>query len=430
MRARVARCRADAVMVLRSMLEQGKSLNDALPDKASPLLRELVFGVTRWYWRLREAAIELLQKPLRRNDRDLELLILVGLYQLDELRIPAHAAINETVKACDHLGKGWAKGLINAVLRTYIRRRGEPMSNLSEEALYNHPKWMLTHIRDSWPTFWPRIVKANNERAPMVLRVNSRRLNRTEYLEEIIRCGLGGRIDDLSADGVVLDKPVAVHELPGFSQGWVSVQDSAAQWAAPTLPVKPGHRVLDACSAPGGKLTHILERYPDIGSVLAVDISDKRVAMIRENLGRLNLSAEVRVADAGDPASWWDGRPFDCVLLDAPCTGTGVIRRHPDIKHLRRPEDLTGLVARQSSLLERLWQTVAKDGHLLYITCSIFPEENDCQIARFLADRNELEVRQIRAPAGLRSRFGLQTLPGVHNVDGFYYALMQKRKSE
>jgi len=417
----------EAVRTLLLMREQGVSLNDALSDAASPFLKELVFGVTRWYWTLQACVDSLLKKPLRKKDSDLLMLILVGLYQLRELRVPAHAAINETVGACEQLGKGWAKGLVNAVLRSYYRGEGKVDQGLSDEARYSHPSWLLEHVRKSWPAHWDEILRANNERAPMVLRINQRRTDRPGYLAELARCGLRGRPDDLSCCGVVLDTPVPVHTLPGFFRGWVSVQDTAAQWAAELLPLKAGGRVLDACAAPGGKLTHILEQYPDAGPALAIDISTKRIRMIRENLERLGVSADLRVADAADLESWWDGNQFDCVMLDAPCTGSGVIRRRPDIKHLRRPRDLAAMVDVQALLLERLWQTVAPCGYLLYCTCSVFPEENDRQMETFSSGRNDVDICPVRTPAGLRCGFGLQTLPGVHNVDGFYYSLLHKK---
>ncbi len=419
--------RAVAARTLVSMRERGVSLNDALSDSSSPLLKELVYGVTRWFWRLQASADRLLKKPLRKKDSDLLVLILVGMYQLWKLSIPAHAAINETVDGCEQLGKSWARGLVNAVLRSYVRSGGEACAGLSDEARYSHPSWLLQHVRQSWPEHWRQMLTANNERAPMVLRVNCQRIDRSRYLEELARCGLGGRCDELSSHGVVLDSPVSVHTLPGFADGWVSVQDTAAQWAAAMLTLRAGGRVLDACAAPGGKLTHILEAHPQAGPVLAIDISARRIAMIRENLDRLGVSAELRVADAGDPESWWDGTRFDCVVLDAPCTGSGVIRRHPDIKHLRRPGDVANMVDNQALLLERLWRTVAPHGHLLYITCSVFPEENENQVQRFCADRNDLDICPIRAPVGLHGPFGLQTLPGVHDVDGFFYSLLQKK---
>jgi 16S rRNA (cytosine967-C5)-methyltransferase len=425
----VTNSRAAAVGMLVSMREQGVSLNAALSDSATPFLKELVYGVTRWYWRLQASADGLLDKPLRKKDSDLNVLILVGLYQLWKLSIPAHAAINETVKACEQLGKSWARGLVNAVLRSYVRSGGEVCSGLSDEARFSHPSWLLAHIRESWPEYWREILTANNERAAMVLRVNCQRIDRAGYLEELARCGLGGRPDDLSSHGVVLDTPVPVHGLPGFSEGRVSVQDTAAQWAAALLPLKAGGRVLDACAAPGGKLTHILEAHPEAGLALAIDISAKRIELIRENLDRLGVRAELRVADAGEPESWWDGTRFDCVVLDAPCTGSGVIRRRPDIKHLRRPGDLAQMVDRQALLLERLWQTVAPHGYLLYITCSVFPEENANQVQRFCAGRSDLDICPIQAPAGLHGSLGVQTLPGIHKVDGFFYSLMRKKEA-
>lgn len=420
--------RADAARVLLSLLERGRSLGDALPDDAPPLLREIVLGVTRWYWRLQAELNALLKKPLRRKDRDLEVLLLIGLYQLRTLSIPAHAAINETVNASALLGKEWARGLVNGVLRSYVRRGPIPEARLSDVERYSHPQWLVRHIRKTWPEYWPSILEGNNERAPMVLRVNRLRTNRETYLETLQRHHIGARSDRLSEDGVILDRPVSIQELPGFHAGLVSVQDSAAQWAAPALPVLPGDRILDACSAPGGKLTHLLERYPGIRRVVAIEVSSERAAMVRANLRRLDLSAEFHVGDAADPAAWWDGTPFDGVLLDAPCSGSGVIRRHPDIKHLRRPEDLEDLASRQRLLLDRLWRTVAPGGHLLYVTCSILLEENDGQIGLFLSDHRDAHVLRIQACGGQYVRYGLQTLPGVHNVDGFYYALLKKNE--
>lgn len=424
-----AMLRADAVRVLLSMIDRGQSLSDAVPDDAAPLLREIVYGVARWYWRLRADVDCLLNKPIRRKDQDLQLLMLVGVYQLKALRTPAHAAINETVSAAALFGKGWARGLVNGVLRNYSRRGGAPESGLSDEARYSHPEWLLRHIRQSWPRHWIQILEANNGRAPMVLRVNRRRVSRDEYLYLLREQGIGCRVDDLAEDGVILDKPLPVGELPEFRQGWVSVQDTAAQWAAPALPVRRGDRVLDACSAPGGKLTHILECYSGIGRVIAVERDSRRAALVRENLGRLCLSAELCVADAGDPDAWWDRATFDCVLLDAPCSASGVIRRHPDIKHLRRPGDLKALTSVQRQLLSRLWQTLAPGGHLMYATCSVFPEENDHQIDRFLSEHRDASVVGLDMPSGFPLRNGLQTLPGVHNVDGFYYALLKKSEN-
>lgn len=419
--------RAVAVRMLVSMREQGVSLNEVLSDSPSPFLKELVYGVTRWYWRLHAYADRLLKKPLRKKDSDLMVLILVGLYQLWKLSIPAHAAINETVDGCGPLGKSWARGLVNAVLRSYIRTQGDTRSDLSDVARYSHPAWLLEHIRESWPAHWREVLSANNERAAMVLRVNCRRMDKTGYLQELARCGLGGRSDELSSHGVILDSPVPVHSLPGFSDGWVSVQDTAAQWAAAILPQRAGDRILDACAAPGGKLTHILEAHPQAGPVLAIDISATRIELIRENLARLGVDAELKVADAIDLESWWDGIQFDCVVLDAPCSGSGVIRRRPDIKHLRRRGDLVPMADRQALLLEQLWRTVAPGGHLLYITCSVFPEENEDQIQKFCAGRKDLDICPIRTPAGLHGSLGLQTLPGIHKVDGFFYSLMRKK---
>lgn len=418
--------RAEAARALVAVLQRGRTLNDALSSASSPLLKELVYGVVRWYWRLTEYAEKLLDSPLRKRDADIMALILIGLYQLSELRVPAHAAINETVAGCEQLRKGWAKGLVNGVLRSYLRQKDEIRRDLSEVAAYSHPGWMLCQVRRSWPTYWQRILDANNERPPMVLRVNSLRVGRSDYIAQLDRAGLRGRDHASAPQAIVLDKAVAVEELPGFFDGVVSVQDTAAQWAAPALPVSRGDRVLDACAAPGGKLTHILETHPGVAQVVAVEIDRERADLVSENLNRLQLTAHLITADAADLDSWWDGVPFNCVLLDAPCSGTGVIRRHPDIKHRRRSTDLAGLVDQQAVLLERLWQTLAPDGYLLYVTCSIFAEENELQIERFVGDGKGIKVCQPGMPTGLTTRYGVQTLPGVHEVDGFYYSLLQK----
>lgn len=418
--------RAVATRTLLSMLERGHSLDKALSD-SSPLLRELVYGVTRWYWKLKAYAEQLLRKPLRAKDSDVMILILVGLYQLTELRVPVYASINETVDACEPLGKGWAKGLVNAVLRSYLRRKDELDVDLPDVAKYCHPDWMIEHIRNSWPTHWREILSANNERPPMVLRVNRLRIDRFSYLQKLSQQEISAVVDPLSADGVLLDKPVDVKELPGFSDGLTSVQDTAAQWAANILPILPNDRVLDACAAPGGKLTHTLEAHPSLREVIAIDISQQRTELIKANLARLGLVVKLVVADATDLSKWWDGIMFDCIVIDAPCTGTGVIRRRPEIKHLRRRQDLKQLVDQQAMLLDRLWKTLKPHGHLLYITCSIFEEENEAQIDRFSAGKNDVKICKLDLPTGMKGHYGLQTLPGVHKVDGFYYSLMQKK---
>lgn len=418
--------RAAAAQTLLTVLHQGRSLNDALNASAPPLLKELVYGVTRWYWKLKTQAELLLTKPLRKKDADVMLLILVGLYQLTELRIPVHAAINETVNACEHIGKGWSKGLVNAVLRAYLRQGDESKVQFNDEAEYSHPSWMITLIRDCWPTQWREILSANNKRPPMVLRINRLRTDRSAYLQKLERCGLAGAPDPLSADGIILHAPAGVVDLPGFAAGLVSVQDTAAQWAASLLPLKPNDRVLDACAAPGGKLTHMLEVHPDLGEVCAIDISPKRVKLIRQNLKRQGLKAKTMAADAAELSVWWDGHPFTGIVLDAPCSGTGVIRRRPDIKHQRKPGDIEKLVAQQAVLLDRLWQTLAPDGHVLYITCSILRAENEQQVEQFVSSRDDVCVCSVDLPAGVKGRFGWQTLPGLHAVDGFYYSLLRK----
>ena len=418
--------RAVATQTLLTVLNHGESLNNALDDTASPLHKEIVYGVTRWYWKLRAHAERLLNKPLRQKDSDVMVLILVGLYQLMELRVPVHAAINETVDACEQLGKGWSKGLVNAVLRSYVRQPEAPDLKYDEQTEYSHPAWLINLIREDWPRQWRQVLAANNERPPMVLRVNRQRTDRLTYLHQLKHGGITGISDPLAEDGIILDTPVKVDELPGFFNGLVSVQDTAAQWAGLLLPVAANDRVLDACAAPGGKLTHIMEVHPDLDEVTALDINPMRVESTMENLERLGVKAKTLIADAADLSAWWDGIRFNSIVIDAPCTGTGVIRRRPDIKHLRQPGDLKKLVDQQAVLLDRLWQTLAPNGYVLYITCSTLKAENEQQIERFVYNRQDVSVCIPDLPTGMKSCFGIQTLPGVHKVDGFFYSLLRK----
>jgi 16S rRNA (cytosine967-C5)-methyltransferase len=431
MQARPAAARA-----LARLLRDGVSLDTALPEALATvsaderaLVSELCYGTLRWHPRLDALATRLLHRPLRARDRDLLALLLIGLYQLQRMRIPDHAAVAETVAGADALGKRWARGLLNAALRRYLREREalEQAVDAEPTALHAHPAWLLERLRDAWPEQWPAIVAANNARAPMALRVNLARGNRAAYLERLAAAGLPANPIPHTAAGVQLDEPCDVARLPGFSDGDVSVQDGAAQFAATLLAPAAGARVLDACAAPGGKSAALLERRPQPDTLVAIDRSEARLQRLHETLARIGGRATVLVADAGTPADWWDGTPFDAVLLDAPCSGSGVIRRHPDIKLLRRPDDLPRLVAEQARLLAALWPLVAPGGCLLYATCSVLPDENDKQISNFLAAHPDAEEQQIDADWGHSCRHGRQILPGEDGMDGFFYAHLRHR---
>ncbi len=425
--------RSASARVLVQVFDDGRSLGAALPpllaelpdprDRA--LLQDLCYGVLRGWPRLEAIAGQLLRKPLAPRDSDIRCLILAGLYQLGQTRIPPHAAVAGTVDATAQLGKAWARGLVNAVLRRYQRESHaiDARVDADDANALAHPGWLLDRLREDWPEDWRAIAAANNQRPPMCLRVNLARLSREDYLEELARAGITARAAAHAGSAVLLEQPIDVTRLPGFAEGRVSVQDAAGQLAAGLLDVRPGHRVLDLCAAPGGKTCHILESEPRLAALVAVDHDAERLGRISGNLARLGLAAELICADAASGrASWWNGEAFDRILLDAPCSAIGVIRRHPDIKRLRRPDDLKALAATQSHLLDAAWVMLKHDGMLLYSTCSIIHNENGEQIRRFLARHDDAVECGIDATWGRAMHHGRQILPGRDDMDGFFYA--------
>ena len=428
--------RAAAARVLAQVIESGRSLADALPPSqtafADPrdaaLLQELVFGTARWYFRLNALLELLLRKPLRSRDLDIRSLLLAGLYQLDKLSLPQRVAVNETVQAVRALDKEWASALVNAVLRGYQRDRARLDNAVAGDpaARYAHPAWLIDLLRSDWPEHWQAILTANNARPPFSLRVNRQRMTRAEYLEMLAEHAMQAEPIAWTAQGVRLSRPVAVDALPGFARGEVSVQDGAAQLTAGLLKLLPGQRVLDACAAPGGKTAHIVETEPS-SRVTAVDIDAARLTRVSENLARLGAQAELVEGDAVNPAVWWDGRPYERILLDAPCSATGVIRRHPDIKLLRRHADVAKLVVHQADILRAMWPLLAPGGMLLYCTCSVLAAENSDQIGSFLIQRKDAAEVPIDAAWGHGCGHGRQILPGEDEMDGFYFACLQKR---
>lgn len=392
---------------------------------STALIQELSYGVCRWYHRLQFYAQVLLEKPLRAKDSDVHCLILLGLYQLFYLRIPAHAAIHETVEDAALLGKPWAKSLVNAVLREAQRQREDLLARAERDyaVWYSHPEWLLKRLKQEWPADYRVILDANNARAPMTLRVNLSKITRSEYVALLGQHELPARESDLVATALLLDSPCDVRTLPGFAEGLVSVQDEASQLVAQLLPLGPGLRVLDACAAPGGKTCALLEAEPGL-HILALDKEERRLPRMRDNLTRLAQQAEVRCGDITTDS--FLAESFDRILLDVPCSATGVIRRHPDIKLLRTETEVTALYQTQQALLRAAWPLLVPGGYLLYSTCSVLAEENHLQIERFLAEQPAAKIQPLEIPAARLCAAGLQLLPIPGGNDGFYYALLRK----
>ncbi|RKZ72586.1 MAG: 16S rRNA (cytosine(967)-C(5))-methyltransferase [Gammaproteobacteria bacterium] len=431
--------RSIATQVLTQVIGYKHSLSDCL-DTALPSLNDardralaqaLCYGVLRWLPRLQALLQRLLRKPFKAKDSDIEVLLLIGLYQQLYMRIPDHAAIAATVDVTRTLKKPWATGLVNGVLRHFQRQQKTLLMSVDNDnsAKLAHPPWLLERLIQDYPKDWEAIVEANNTHPPLTLRVNARLMSRDDYLEHLRVANMGAVPTPYTEYGITLEQiPQGMpNSLPGFTQGWASVQDGAAQLAAPLLDVPIGARVLDACAAPGGKTAHLLEHY-NIDALLALDNQPARVQKLTDTLHRLQLLAEVRLADASQPETWWDGEPFDRILLDVPCSGSGVIRRHPDIKYLRRSSDIKKLAAQQKRLLGALWKLLKPGGKLLYITCSVFAEENHLQIQNWLTSHADANETVISADWGHAMAYGRQILPGENNHDGFYYACLSKTK--
>ncbi|NVO99580.1 16S rRNA (cytosine(967)-C(5))-methyltransferase RsmB [Photobacterium damselae subsp. damselae] len=421
--------RAAAAQVIYQVVDQGQSLSTALPaaqqqikERDQALLQEICYGVLRWLPRLESITQKLMDKPLKGKQRVFHHLILVGLYQLGYMRIPAHAAVAETVNATKNLKKPQLRGLVNAILRNYQRQQQElDAQAVSHDAgKYGHPSWLLKLLKQAYPNDVDAICAANNTKAPMWLRVNRQHHNRDEYRKLLDAEGIATELHPQAGYALRLLSPCDVYKLPGFEQGWVSVQDAAAQLAIEYLQPQAGELILDCCAAPGGKTAHILEHVPS-AQVVAIDCDEHRLARVHDNLQRLNLQAKVLCADARYPDKWWDGDKFDRILLDAPCSATGVIRRHPDIKWLRRGEDIAALAQLQAEIFDAMWLQLKSGGTLVYATCSITPQENRDQVSAFLARTADATLVGSEA-----TNPGRQILPGEENMDGFYYAVLQK----
>lgn len=420
-----AKVRAVAAELVARVIDDGVAVDELLPARGiaardQPLLAALVFGALRWHHRLDWQCSRLLSRPLQKGETELAALLRIGILQLAELRIPPHAAVSATVDAAALLGSRHAAGLVNAVLRRF-QREHEQLTRADEqplEARFSHPQWIIEALRHDYPEQWTAILDANNAPPPMWLRVNALRTSRAEYLAKLEQGGLKATLGAVES-AVRLDEPMPVASLPGFAAGEVSVQDLSAQRAALLLDLQPGHRVLDACAAPGGKTGHILELAAGHCDVWAVERDRARLEMVRENLDRLALSANLVAGDATTPQEWWDRKPFDRILLDAPCSALGVIRRHPDIKVLRRPADVDRVVTLQAGMLRALWPLLAPGGLLVYATCTVLQRENDRQIEAFRSLEPTIEPE-------LATPTSCQLLTGEAEGDGFYYAWLRK----
>ncbi|MGD8173455.1 16S rRNA (cytosine(967)-C(5))-methyltransferase RsmB [Vibrio sp. TRT 21S02] len=422
--------RAAAANVLFQVVDKGQSLSNALPaaqqhikPRDHALLQEICYGALRYLPRLESIAGQLMDKPLKGKQRVFHHLILVGIYQLSFMRIPAHAAVGETVEGTKALKGPRLRGLINAVLRNYQRSQEEldAFAVSHDAGKYGHPGWLLKLLKQAYPEQWENIVEANNNKAPMWLRVNHQHHTRDEYAQLLNNASIEHTTHSQAEDAIKLATPCDVYNLPGFEKGWVSVQDSAAQLSIDYLKPQDGELILDCCAAPGGKTAHILERTQN-AQVVAIDCDENRLKRVHDNLQRLNLTAQVICGDARKPKDWWQGEQFDRILLDAPCSATGVIRRHPDIKWLRRAEDIKALAELQSEILDAMWQQLKPGGTLVYATCSITPQENRDQVKAFLERTPEAQLQ-----GSERENPGRQILPGEDDMDGFYYAVLRKQ---
>lgn len=421
--------RSLAAQAIERVVEQGQSLSNVLPaaqkslsEKDSALLQELCFGVLRTLPQLQWIINKLMSRPMTGKQRTIHFLIMVGLYQLMYTRIPAHAALAETVEGAVVLKRQALKGLINGVLRQFQRQQEALMLEMNDGPhKYLHPKWLLERLQRAWPDNWQQIVEANNQRPPMWLRVNRQHHSRDAWLALLQESGKQAEAHPEHSDALRLDSPCPVSQLPGFDKGWVTVQDASAQGCVALLDPQNGESILDLCAAPGGKTTHILEAAPQ-AKVMAVDIDEQRLARVNENLARLGMSATVKSGDGRYPEQWAEGVQFDRILLDAPCSATGVIRRHPDIKWLRRDRDIAELAALQQEILDAVWPKLKSGGTLLYATCSVLPEENHHQVSAFINRHPDAKLQ----PIADDTLPGLQVFPHPQGGDGFFYAKLIK----
>ncbi len=431
--------RALAAKTLHKVVNKSVPLDQALIDTLQNIsqhnergfIQELCYGTMRWYPRLEFIVVSLLDKPLKQKDGDIMMLLFLGLYQLEFMRTPEHAAVSSTVNACESLKKPWAKNLINAILRRYLREKLKIQEAIHDDqcAHYAHPEWLIDRFRKDWPEHWTGLLEKANQYPPFHLRVNLSLNSRDEYLQLLNDDNLKALPLPLVDSAIVLEPAISTEKLPGFNCGKVSVQDQGAQLAASLLCIAPGMRVLDACAAPGGKAAHICESQSEIKELVAIDKDDSRVALLESTRTRMVIDMTLVTADATKTESWWDGEMFDRILIDAPCSATGVMRRHPDIKILRKAEQISPLLAVQKKLLSALWLLLREGGIMVYSSCSLFREENDCQIEKHLRNCNDAELVKFDADWGIATDFGRQSLATTDDTDSFYYSVLKKKET-
>ncbi|MCX7114596.1 MAG: 16S rRNA (cytosine(967)-C(5))-methyltransferase RsmB [Gammaproteobacteria bacterium] len=417
--------RRQAHHYLCMMLNQQRALSHLFTPQDSAFTKELCFGVSRYHQVLERLLAHYVKK--KPKDNEVWVALLMGAYQLCVLNKPDYAVVKETVGVLEKTHFVYAKGFVNGVLRQLGRERDKGCDHFQLElAKGSAPAWLEKQLRLDWPTDWQHVVQANLQQAPMILRVNAQKISREDYLSQLTELGMQATPHPLLASAIILEKACAVDSLPGFLQGWVSVQDAAAQLALQLLALTPELRVLDACAAPGGKTCHLLEAMPSLQACVAVEKDAERSSRIHDNLARLQLTAQVLVGDATQPDSWWDGVPFDRILLDAPCSATGVIRRHPDVQVRRTPHEVKVISELQGQLLQSLWPLLKPGGRLVYVTCSVLKQENDAQVGAFLEGTLDAVTQPMTLPWGRKTRYGWQVLPGEAEGDGFFYAVIDK----
>ncbi len=426
--------RLTAVRILTSVVKDGKSLSDllrkaqeTLDARDAGLLQELTFGVCRWSFRLEALLITLQKKPLRNKDTDVKILLWLALYEILYMRTPDYAVVDSYAGLTGKIRKRWARGFLNATLREFLRQQDKLVAAIDADDASRHslPDWILQSIKNDWPEQAEQVFTASNKRAPLVLRVNELQVECAAYQLQLQAQSISAHPGNLGDASLKLESGNRVTQLPGFDEGHFSVQDSAAQLAAMLVNPRSGENILDACAAPGGKTAHLLELQPEI-TLTAIDNDEKRLSRVTENLARLKLDAACICADAADLKVWWDRKPFDAILLDAPCSAMGVIRRHPDIRLLRRESDISALAIQQFALLAALWPTLKPGGRLVYATCSVLKQENEQIIDKFQQVTADATERLIEAEWGVECRHGRQILPGQYDSDGFYYAILVK----
>jgi 16S rRNA (cytosine967-C5)-methyltransferase len=432
--------RAAAASILNMVISQRQSLNDTLPKflekitqpEEKAFIKELCFGCLRWYLKLEAIANQLLKTPMKQKNSDVFCLLITGIYQILFLRTPSYAAVSETVNAVKALKKPWAAGLLNKTLRIFLDHQREIMEKIEKDSLVetSHPNWLLNKLKADWPDQYSNIIKANNTKAPLYLRINRQKTNISDFLTKLQTADISASTVENCSNAIKVTPSLPVAKIPGFKEGEFYVQDISGQWAAHLLDLRAKLTVLDCCAAPGSKTTHILELEPNLDNLTAIDNQPNRLLKVRENLIRLQLPHEkssLVLADASHVEQWWHGSLYDRILLDAPCSATGVIRRHPDIKWLRKETDIENLIQKQALLLNKLWPILKKGGKLLYSTCSVLSGENEKQIKQFCSQHKDAQILNIELPFGLAKSIGWQILPEPNGPDGFYYALLEKK---